>query len=199
MDHEEETTGDPTRQRTELKARPAPTMTVLARAGLRRQRPGHGLPPGVGQAGTAGCPGYQPAQQTEGAGQANFVQSVQPHSSRHLTPQEHHADIISQDPIKYSRLRAMAATGSCQAQSYLNLADECREQRWIELERVSVHESQSIREHQQGRCTTPKTPKHRADQDSSVATLRAVRQALAQAEDERPLLPMAEEASSGSD
>ena len=97
------------------------------------------------------------------------------------------ADEISQDPRRYSNLRQLAHDRqSAHARTYLDLADEFREQRWIELERTRVGDARrplATETHSR----RPVQPQHRAD--SAPSTMRAVQQALADEDDEAPLLP----------
>ena len=97
------------------------------------------------------------------------------------------ADEISQDPKRYDNLKQMASrTRSETARSYLGLADECREQRWIELERTSVGEPRRPLKTLRKRAK-PVRPKSRAARAEHV--LRRVQRALAQEDDEAPLIP----------
>ena len=125
------------------------------------------------------------------ARQANFVSSL-----------EKTADEISQDPLRYSRLQHLThSTQSERGRVFLNLANEFREQRWIELERIRVGEARRpLLSAFQGRRQAPPpstddrggSPKKRArtgSQQETVAALQALRQSLADEEDTAPLLP----------
>ena len=125
------------------------------------------------------------------ARQANVVSSL-----------EKTADEISQDPLRYRRLQDLTHnTQSERGQVFLNLANEFREQRWIELERIRVGGARRpLLSAYQGRRQAPPpstddreaTPKKRArkgSQRETVATLQALRQSLADEEDTAPLLP----------
>ena len=97
------------------------------------------------------------------------------------------ADEISQDPKRYDALKQMASrTRSETARSFLGLADECREQRWIELERTSVGEPRRPLKTLRKRAK-PVRPKSRAARAEHA--LRRVQRALAQEDDEAPLIP----------
>ena len=123
--------------------------------------------------------------------EAHFVSSL-----------EKMADDISQDPLRYSRLQHLTrSTHSERGQTFLNLADEFREQRWIELERIRVGEARRPllsepqgsrrapppRKYDRGRSPTKRT--QTGNQREAAAGLRAVRQSLADEEDSVPLLP----------
>ena len=97
------------------------------------------------------------------------------------------ADEISQDPKRYDNLRQMARrTQSETARSFLGLADECREQRWIELERTRVGEPRRPLKTARKRAK-PVRPKRKTALEEH--TLRRVQRALAQEDDDAPLIP----------
>ena len=80
--------------------------------------------------------------------------------------------------------------------SFLGLADECREQRWIELERTSAGEPRRPLKTLRKRAK-PVRPQARTAQVEHV--LRRVQRALAQEDDEAPLLPAASKGEGSSD
>ena len=107
--------------------------------------------------------------------------------SVYVSSKEKTADSISQDPRRYSNLRQLAHdTHSEHARTYLELAGEFREQRWIELEKTRVGNACRPQGAEAG--SRPQTQRsHRAL--SAPSTLRAVQKTLADEDDEAPLLP----------
>ena len=160
-------------------------MTVLQRRRWfkgKRRAPASSGPAERGIVGVPRCHSLaEPAAEVFSAserpkGQAYYVSSI-----------EKTADEISQDPKRYDNLRQMAhRTRSETARSYLGLADECREQRWIELERTSVGEPRRPLKTIRKRAK-PVRPKSRATRAEHV--LRRVQRALAQEDDDAPLIP----------
>ena len=128
----------------------------------------------------------RPARATSGTGVA-----------RYLSSEEKFADVLSQDPLRYSRLRSLSrSTHSEKARTFLGLADNFREQRVIELERAQNGETQ--RPALQDPLRRPK-PAPRPASEPPAHTMRAVQRALAEEEDEAPLLRLPQEGGDDSD
>ena len=144
--------------------------------------PARGDPAADGIVGFPRChPSAEPAAEVFSAssrchGQAFYVSAM-----------EKTADEISQDPQRYDALKQLASSSRSEtARSFLGLADECREQRWIELERTSVGEPRRPLKTLKKRAK-PVRPQPRTAQAEHA--LRRVQRALAQEDDEAPLLP----------
>ena len=127
-----------------------------------------------------------PSSSESHRGHSHFVSSL-----------EKTADEISQDPLRYSRLRRLTRrTQSERARTFLDLADESREQRWIELERTRVGEPRRplVSEPRRPRVTLPQIRPAAA-----ARTMREVQRALADEDDEAPLLPRQRDGGGDSD
>ena len=182
--------------------RPEPTMTVLTRPSQlqgRQRTQGGGEAAGHGIVGFPRCLAQSPPPELAvvPSGDAD-----RPSHSYFVSSLEKTADDISQDPVRYSRLRHItSSTHSERARVFLNLANEFREQRWIELERTRIGEARrplfteargaqhtpTQSRPERGRSATARPA--RENPNEAGETLRAVQRVLADEEDEAPLLP----------
>ena len=178
------------RRTTAQQARPEPTMARLQmnrlyKGKLRANAISAPVSGALAADGIVGFPRCQPPAEPEAE---VFSASSRCHGQAfYVSAMEKTADEISQDPQRYDALRQLASSSRSEtARSFLGLADECREQRWIELERTSVGEPRRPLKTLKKRAK-PVRPKSRAAQAEHA--LRRVQRALAQEDDEAPLIP----------
>ena len=135
--------------------------------------------------GIVGVPRCQPPEEPEAE---VFSTSSRSHGQAfYVSAMEKTADEISQDPHRYDALRRLASRSMSEtARSFLGMADECREQRWIELERTSIGEARRPLKTLKQRAKPVQLAQEPAQAEQA---LRRVQRALAQEDDEAPLLP----------